>query len=732
MNRNAILLVEDEALIALSEAQILERYGYEVTTARNGEEAVDRFRADNAFDLVLMDIDLGTGIDGTEAARRMLAHREVPIVFLTSHAEREMVDRVKGITRYGYVLKNAGDFVLVEAISTAFDLFEAHQQANETSRRLRDLIDATRDIICFKDGEGRWLEANAADLELFELTGVDYRGRTDRELAEYTHECFREAFLTCLESDEAAWRAGAASSGIETITGPDGSRHVYDIVKIPTFEHDGRRKGLIVYGRDITELAELRAHVESLTGGHDDSLEMKLLLDEIGYAVIATDVEGTITYWNRVAERLYGWRAAEVVGRPILEVTPIPELRDQAAEIMAKIAAGERWHGEFTVRRRDGRVIPVIVTDSPVIDHEGNLVGVIGVSYDISERKRAEEELAESERHLAESQRVAKVGHYLFNTTAGRWQPSEQLREILGIDEEYPDDVEGWLSIVHPDDRDRLRRYQASLESATDREIDIEYRIVDQKTGAVKWVHARGHVSRSEVQGSDIRGPVDRDARIFFGTIQDISDRKEIEADLRQALRDKDDLMKELNHRVKNNLAMVSSLISLKNDAVGEALDLSDLRNQIEAIRVAHEALSEMPGFRTIDLGAYLERILSAVVSPVPGVRYRFSPVQTDLPAKPAITIGLILNEIATNAVKHALLPDHEVEISVACSLDIEAKTFVLTVENDGRPFPADAGFENPSTLGLRLINALVMQLNGRIELRREPTTGFTITVPVD
>lgn len=732
MNRNAILLVEDEALIALSEAQILERYGYKVTTARNGEEAVDRFRADNAFDLVLMDIDLGTGIDGTEAARRMLAHREVPIVFLTSHAEREMVDRVKGITRYGYVLKNAGDFVLVEAISTAFDLFEAHQQANETNRRLRNLIDATRDIICFKDGDGRWLEANTADLELFELTDIDYRGRTDRELADYTHECFREAFLTCLESDEAAWRAGTASSGIETIVGPDGTRHVYDIVKIPTFEQDGRRKGLIVYGRDITELAELRAHVESLTGGHDDSLGMKLLLDEIGYAVIATDAEGTITYWNRVAERLYGWHAAEVVGRPILEVTPIPELRDQAAEIMATVASGERWHGEFTVRRRDGRVIPVMVTDSPVIDHEGNLVGVIGVSYDISERKQAEEELAESERHLAESQRVAKVGHYLFDTTAGRWQASEQLREILGIDEDYPNDVEGWLAIVHPDDRDRLRRFQASLESATDREIDIEYRIVDQKTGAVKWVHARGHVSRSDVQGSDVRGADDCDARDFFGTIQDITERKKIEADLRQALRDKDDLLRELNHRVKNNLAMVSSLVYLKNDSVGDSVDLSDLQSQIEAIRVAHEALSEIPGFRMIDLAGYLERILSAVVSPVPGIRYRFTPIAMELPAKTAITLGLILNEIVTNAVKHARLPDREVEVVVTCSYDSSTRVYSLVVENDGRPFPTDVGFENPTTLGLRLIDGLATQLKGSLKLQREPATRFTITFPID
>ena len=133
-SQRTILLVEDQAIIAMDEAKQIEGFGYDVITAHSGEEAVDLCRKKPDINLVLMDIDLGAGMDGTEAATRILENRELPILFLTSHAEKEYVDRVKQITRYGYVLKNSGDFVLQSSIEMAFELFDAfsmlkhHQQ----------------------------------------------------------------------------------------------------------------------------------------------------------------------------------------------------------------------------------------------------------------------------------------------------------------------------------------------------------------------------------------------------------------------------------------------------------------------------------------------------------------------------------------------------------------------------------------------------------------------------
>ncbi len=142
MTKKRLLLVEDEVLIAMNTALDLEKNGFDVTTVASGEEAVEAVENDFGLDLVLMDIDLGSGIDGTEAAITILSHREIPIVFLTSHSERQIVERVKGITRYGYVLKSSGEFVLLEAINMAFELFEANQKlCAEKERSIQNEIE---------------------------------------------------------------------------------------------------------------------------------------------------------------------------------------------------------------------------------------------------------------------------------------------------------------------------------------------------------------------------------------------------------------------------------------------------------------------------------------------------------------------------------------------------------------------------------------------------------------
>ncbi|HEY7544143.1 MAG TPA: PAS domain S-box protein [Blastocatellia bacterium] len=121
------------------------------------------------------------------------------------------------------------------------------------------------------------------------------------------------------------------------------------------------------------------------------------LLDSLEQAVIATDLNGTVVYWNRFAESLYGWSAGEAAGRDILEVTPADISKEQGAEILSRLRTGESWSGEFLVRRRDGVVFPAMITDSPVYDNDGTLIGIVGISRDVTERKLIEGALRESE-----------------------------------------------------------------------------------------------------------------------------------------------------------------------------------------------------------------------------------------------------------------------------------------------------------------------------------------------
>jgi PAS domain S-box-containing protein len=135
-DKKTILLVEDEIIIARAAAVNIEKFGYNVIHAENGQKAIDIFSGTREINLVLMDIDLGPGIDGTETAKKILELRDIPVVFLTSHAELEMVEKVRGITRYGYVIKNSGNFVLQSTIEMAFELFDSYKKLVDREKRL--------------------------------------------------------------------------------------------------------------------------------------------------------------------------------------------------------------------------------------------------------------------------------------------------------------------------------------------------------------------------------------------------------------------------------------------------------------------------------------------------------------------------------------------------------------------------------------------------------------------
>jgi PAS domain S-box-containing protein len=126
--RKRILLVEDEAIIAMGEKMMLERNGYSVVIAGNGAKAIQLAGSDASIDLVLMDIDLGKGMAGTDAAKAILAERELPVVFLSSHTEPEVVEKTEGITSFGYIVKNSGETVLLASMKMAFRLSDSRQR----------------------------------------------------------------------------------------------------------------------------------------------------------------------------------------------------------------------------------------------------------------------------------------------------------------------------------------------------------------------------------------------------------------------------------------------------------------------------------------------------------------------------------------------------------------------------------------------------------------------------
>jgi PAS domain S-box-containing protein len=125
----------------------------------------------------------------------------------------------------------------------------------EQEKRLSTLINSMVDFVNFKDGEGRWIQSNDFGLKLFQLEDVDYRGKKDSELAQYT-EFYKEALINCEISDAQTWQKGKITRCEEVIPLPDGTSKIFDTIKVPLYHEDGSREGLVIIGRDITTLRQ--------------------------------------------------------------------------------------------------------------------------------------------------------------------------------------------------------------------------------------------------------------------------------------------------------------------------------------------------------------------------------------------------------------------------------------------------------------------------------------------
>jgi PAS domain S-box-containing protein len=233
----------------------------------------------------------------------------------------------------------------------------------------------------------------------------------------------------------------------------------------------------------------------------------RLLLDSLRQAVIATDVAGRITSWNRFAEQLYGWPESEVLGRPLADITQVGA------------ANGPGWSGEMTLRRRDGTLFTGWVTNAPITGPDGELLGMVGVSVDITEQKTAIDALRVRESQLAEAQEIANIGSWEYDLRTGARMWSDQIFRIHGL-EKGPPAIEKTMGLIHPDDREEI---EAIFDDCRRNAVpaDVEYRIV-RPDGRIRTLHEQGRVVHDE-HGRPVK---------VVGYIQDITERVAIEREL--------------------------------------------------------------------------------------------------------------------------------------------------------------------------------------------------------
>lgn len=442
------------------------------------------------------------------------------------------------------------------------------------------------------------------------------------------------------------------------------------------------------------------------------ALQLAAIVESSDDAIVSKDLNGIIATWNQGAERLFGYKANEIIGKPVTLLIPAGRL-DEEPQILDRIKRGERVdHYETVRRRKDGSTCDVSLTISPIKDGRGNIIGASKIARDISDRKAAEANVRESERRLQEL--IAAIPAAIYTTDAeGRItyfnEAAVELAgrtPVIGSDEwcvtwklYWPDGTplpheECPMAVALKEGR-AIRNVEAVAERPDGTRVPFIPYPTPLRDGNGKIVGA-------------------------INMLVDVSERKEAETQQRI-------LLNELNHRVKNNMQMLQSLLlaavqQTKSEDARRVLHEASAR--ISAMAAAQRVLYGSTGATRFSAHEFVNAVCETARQTFPpGIEIVCNAGSDELQNDTAMPLALILNELLTNAVKYGVNGSKSGQIRVA--LNKQDEGFRLAVEDDGPGFELEEVRERAS--GLRLVQGLARQLRGRLTV--DKVSGFRCSV---
>lgn len=469
-------------------------------------------------------------------------------------------------------------------------------------------------------------------------------------------------------------------------------------------------------------VAERTAELESANARVAGTAEqLRLTIEAAPTSMIMADGAGTMVLVNAAVERLFGYRREQLLGRPLAMLLP-ERLRPWRGEIAADLLG----------LRHDGSEVPIEIAQNTLKTPDGEFV--LSTIVDLSYRKRAEQ-LQQQMTALVESADDA----ILTLSLEGRVESWNPAAERLLC---YPaaDIIGRPVSLLLPDDRkneedmflERIREgsHVAHYETVRRRSdgslVDVSLTIspIHTPTGAV--------VGASKIM-RDIS-----ERRHFIEQLQDLNLALEQRVDARTAeLKEREALLQEIHHRVKNNLQVISSLISMQARSLADAPSRAALRQcqaRVATMAQIHEMLYQSKDYTRVPFSKYAQDLAVRVVSASglsPGaIGLKFALDELWLAVDKAIPCGLILNELVANAVKHGFPDGLNGTIHVA--LSHHDGQVELSVADDGVGLPAEFDRAKSASLGVQLVSTLAEQLDGRFDIVRGPQAEFRVTFPLE
>ena len=604
----------------------------------------------------------------------------------------------------------------------------------------RRLFEAAQDGILILDVvTGRVTDVNPFVVKLLGYSRAEMLGKTLGELSPFKDVVSNQAMLERLQLE------GYVRYEDLPLKTKD-RRHV-DVEFVSNIYEAGERKVIQCNIRDITrrKQAEMTSNM------------LAAIVESSDDAIIGKDLDGNITSWNKGAEKIFGYTAREMLGTSILQLIPADQ-QEEENELLEKIKQGESvLHFETRRQTKNGRLIDVSVTASPIHDAGGRAIGVSKVARDITARKQAEHSLRESEEKFRQ---IAETINEVF------WITDPTMSQMIYISPAY-EKIWGrtcqslyaapytWLDAVHPEDRERvIRRAKTSLATG---EYNEFYRIT-RPDGSLRWIHDRAVPLRNAA------GEIHR----LIGTAEDITETRKLEDAFRQSQKMESigQLAGGIAHDFNNILGAIGGNLELaKMDAAGHPEILESLGNISDASQRAGDLVRQIltfsrqnrPEREPLKLNHVVLEALKLLRSSVPATIR----IQTELTETPAVLANrtaihqLIMNlgtnawhamrdqtgvlkvemnvlEVDENFVKtHPDLgPGRYVQLSVSdtgCGMDR------ATQEHIFEPFFTTKGVGQGTGLGLAVVHGIMKSHDGGISVYSQPGRGtkFHLYFPV-
>jgi PAS domain S-box-containing protein len=472
---------------------------------------------------------------------------------------------------------------------------------------------------------------------------------------------------------------------------------------------------IIAIARDVSQRKEAELQLEQ--SQHLTANVLESMND--GFSML--DLEGNHLVVNFAFCEMLGFEEHELIGTGVPHKYWPEEHLDEINAAFGQVMSGEKVDFQLKFKRKNGEIFPVIVSPSRICDDKGNVLSYIATVKDISDLHMAETKATLTEQRLRVILESTKVGIWDYNINEEKTLRTIEHDRCFGFDEYHPNwNYDTFINCIHPDDREIVHQaYQESLKEH--KFYSVDYRVV-WDDGSIHWLNSAGkHVFNSE-------GEPDR----FIGIVQDISDRKEKELLIQQSVREKEALVAEVHHRVKNNLAVVAGLMYLqvvdtKNEEVKDRLSTN--MDRIKSIATIHEELYQSQDFSKISFAQFIRDQVQLLTDSHftevnADIHYDLQPLYLDI--NQALPCALIVNEVVSNAFKHAF--ENEPDPKLWISLKKFKSSIVLSIRDNGCGI--DENFKEHSSLsmGLSLVENLTKQIDASSSFENDQGFSYTLS----